>query len=154
MANIKLKKEDSVVEVPDNDTTAINAWLALGYVKVGTTTDSLSSDSLKVTDLQVSGKIVLGSVESANSWELSVESGVLKAKAYQATGDYADEFTFTATASPKAVGDGATVGAQGATGLQGIQGATGIQGVTGLIGATGLQGIQGATGLQGETGIA
>lgn len=154
MANIKLRKDIDVVEVPSDDSRSIAAWIAKGYVLIGSgSDDTLQPGSVKASEVQVSSGIIFGDLESSASWKLSVSDGNIVLSGCTG-GDYFPEFTFVKDGSSKSVGTTGIVGAAGATGVAGAvgaAGATGVQGVTGLIGATGAQG---ETGIQGETGVA
>lgn len=158
MANIKLRKDIDVVEVPSDDSAAIAAWIAKGYVLIGSgSDDTLQPGSVKASEVQVSSGIIFGDLEDSASWKLSVSNGDIVLSGCTG-GDYFPEFTFVKDGSSKSVGTTGIVGAAGATGVAGAvgaAGATGVSGVTGLagdIGATGAQGLTGAQGIQGETG--
>lgn len=151
MANIKLRKDIDVVEVPSDDSRAIAAWEAKGYVLIGSgSDDTLPAGSIKATEVQVSSGIIFGDLENSSSWKLSVSNGNIVLSGCTG-GDYFPEFSFVKDGSSKTVGTTGIVGAAGATGVVGPAGAAGA---TGAIGATGLAGAAGATGIQGETGAA
>lgn len=154
MANYILRKGDDYVEVPTTDATAIAAWLALGYENLGTSVETVSGDAIKCTDLVIGGKMIIGSLEGTNSWEISNSSGSLYIKGFTG-GSYVNEYVFTRTGASVTVktmqGSTGVAGVAGSTGVAGVAGATGPVGITGLIGATGSQGL---TGIQGETGAA
>jgi hypothetical protein len=160
MANYILKKGDDYVEVPTTDATAIAAWIALGYINLGTSVETVSpTDTLKGTDLVLSGKIILGSLEGENSWEIANTSGTIYIKGFTG-GSYVNEFALTRTGASVTLktlqgvtGLVGTTGVAGVAGATGVQGVTGLVGTTGLIGATGLDGAQGETGAQGLTGL-
>lgn len=151
MANYILRKGDDYVEVPTTDATAIASWLALGYENLGSSKDTISTDALSCSDIVVGGKMIIGSLEGTDSWEISNTSGTLYIKGYTG-GNYVNEYAFTRTGASVTVKT-----MQGSTGVAGVAGTTGVAGVagaTGTTGVTGLAGVAGATGIQGETGAA